>query len=135
MKHYDDSMEIEKLLKKLPVASLPNDFTNKLMSRIAELSPKAAFTFNRITIFLIIAGACLLLGIAGWLTFFVFGVEITFLKSISAYFTASIASFTTLFKEIRIPLNVLGGLIAGAFLLLIDAWLHNRQHKQQRSAI
>jgi len=130
MKHYDDFTEMENLLKKLPVEKLPDDFTTKVMSRIAGLSPKAASTFNRTAIILIIAGSCLLLGLAGWLTFFVFGVEINFLETVGAYFTTSIASFIALFEGIRVPPNVLGGFIAGVFLLLIDGLLRNRPHKQ-----
>ncbi len=126
-----NTSQIDDLLRKLPAIHPGANFTASVMNRIAALPEKAARKLTPWHIAFIIAGSSLLIGLGGWLAHSVWSIEFTFMQRLGNLFTATGASLLSLFKEVRIPSNILGGLIGGIFLLLLDAWLRNKQRKHR----
>jgi len=126
-------IDMEDILKHLPAEKIGEDFTTRLMSKIAVLPIPQRRRLSIAAIVYISIGALGLMGSAWWITDYFFEWTQMYVQPILQNITETFNGMLPKISPIEYSPIVIGGFSAGAILLLIDAIIRRKIAPQTRS--
>ncbi len=126
----DEIKNIDELLKQLPAEKTSVDFTARLMMQVEALPPRQQRLSAGAIIALSLGGLVALAG-GWWAADYFFGWTALYVQPFLHATGQLLSSIIGSLTRVRYSPSIIGGMLAGALLLLVDARLHKRIGRHQ----